>query len=321
MAFASLKQDLQDIKKELADKTPRLLCEEAVEGFDLYLRENTKPNTRKGFNCLLKEFRKDFAGRNIVEIPPIVLQKFLLRRWGGCKVSALKQNLTLMKWFYTWSIRYCRAKGASGFANPCDLINIKAHVELRRPEFMSVGKMQEFLSTAKDETYWLILAILATGGLRVSELIGDQRAGKSGLRKDDVKGRTLTIRQPKSGRVKEVAVIPSWVETRLRDYAQGLEAAERIFPVSYSAVYNMTTTNSMKTGVRFSPHYLRKWCASYWSRQGEIAMANFVLRHSCTRAFGATVITSLGARYIAPLSPEEALEKQDKLMVLCINNL
>ncbi len=320
MAFACLKKDLEDIKNELGKRTSHLLCEEAVEGFGVYLRENTKPNTQKGFNCLLKEFLKNFAGRDIVEIPPVVLQEFLIRRWGGCKDSVLKQNLILLRWFYAWAIRYCRAKGASGFVNPCDLVDIKTDVPLTRPEFLSVEDMREFLATARDKRYWLIFAILATGGLRVSELIGDLKAGKPGLRKEDINGRTLTIRQPKSGREKEVAVIPTWVEIRLKDFAQGLKASERVFSVSYSTVYDVVTSNSGRTGVRFSPHYLRKWCASYWSRQGEYAMANFVLRHSCTRAFGATIVTSLGARYIAPLSAEEAMEKQDKLMDLHINN-
>jgi hypothetical protein len=43
-------------------------------------------------------------------------------------------------------------------------------------------------------------------------------------------------------------------------------------------------------------------------------MMNFVLRHSVIKVDGAILVTKLGARYVAPLSPEEAMEKQDKMM-------
>lgn len=43
-------------------------------------------------------------------------------------------------------------------------------------------------------------------------------------------------------------------------------------------------------------------------------MANFVLRHSSTKVNDAVLITTLGARYIAPLAPAEVMEKQDGLM-------
>jgi hypothetical protein len=49
---------------------------------------------------------------------------------------------------------------------------------------------------------------------------------------------------------------------------------------------------------------LRKWCASHWERKGEEGMVNFVLRHSSV---------NLKGRYVAPLTVEEVMEKQEIL--------
>lgn len=43
-------------------------------------------------------------------------------------------------------------------------------------------------------------------------------------------------------------------------------------------------------------------------------MANFILRHSEVKVSGVTLVSSLGARYIAPPTPQEVMEKQDELM-------
>jgi integrase len=55
-------------------------------------------------------------------------------------------------------------------------------------------------------------------------------------------------------------------------------------------------------GLDLNPHALRKWCASYWERKGEIGMVNFVLRHNSTK---------LKDRYVAPLMVEEVTGKQE----------
>ena len=60
--------------------------------------------------------------------------------------------------------------------------------------------------------------------------------------------------------------------------------------------------HGLSLGLDLNPHALRKWCASYWERKGEIGMVNFVLRHNSTK---------LRDRYVAPLMIEEVTIKQE----------
>lgn len=320
MALASLGKRLEGIEKRLEGKTPTLLTEEAVEGFKAYLKENSRPNTRRSFDYLLREFEKEFPGQNVPEIPPYRLQEFLGSRWGARKKAVVRQTLSKLKWFYSWCIKAVMVKGMPPFHNPCDLIEVKSDGPPERPEFVPIERMKEFLATMKDERHYLITAILMTAGLRVSELIGDKRAGKPGLLKKDVNGRVLALSNTKSGRKGEVAVIPSWVSERLNLFLQNLGPEDKIFSISYATLHGVIRTHGKWVGLDLSPHYMRKWIATYWSRLGEYSMTNFILRHATTKVNEAALITSLGARYVAPLSPQEVMEKQDRLIDFCNSN-
>lgn len=314
MALASLGKRLEGIEKRLDGKTPTLTTEEAVEGFKAYLKENSRPNTRRSFDYLLREFEKAFAGQNVPEIPPYRLQEFLGSKWGARKKTVVKQTLSKLKWFYSWCVKAVMVKGMSPFHNPCDLIEVKSDGPPERPEFVPVEKMREFLKTMKDERHYLITAILMTAGLRVSELIEDRRGDKPGLRKKDIKGRVLIINKPKSGKPSEIAVLPAYVAKELQEYTANMTDEDLVFPISYATVHGVLRTHARWVGLTLHPHDLRKWVATFWSRLHEYAMAAFVLRHSNIKTADTTLVTSLGARYIAPLSAEEVMAKQDKYM-------
>jgi len=150
--------------------------------------------------------------------------------------------------------------------------------------------------------------------MRVSELLGDKRAEKPGLCKKDVSGRILALHNTKSGRRGEVAVIPVWVAERLSQFLQNLGPEDRIFTTGYTSYHGVVKSHGKRVGLDMKPHYMRKWIASLWNRMGEYGMTSFVLRHATTKANEATLVTALGARYVAPLSPKEAMEKQDEML-------
>src|SRR3990170_2439480 len=124
VAFASLKKDLDELKKKLDGKFPVVMVEETTEGF----------------------------------------QGFLGKKWGKCKRTVLRQQLTLLKRFFNWTIRYAQYKGMPPFVNPCDFIEISGVAAPERPEFVSTEKIIEFLATARKEAHWLMFAILLTAG-------------------------------------------------------------------------------------------------------------------------------------------------------------
>lgn len=313
MALASLGKRLESIEKRLDGKTPVLSVEEAVETFKEYLKENAKPNTRRSFDYLLSEFKKEFVGQNVPEITAEGLQRFLHTRWGAGKKSVVKQSLSKLKWFFSWCVKAVQVKGMPPFLNPCDLIEVRGDEPPVRPEFVPVEKMMEFLQSMTDEKHWLMTAILMTSGMRVSELIGDKRADKPGLRKKDVDGRVLALENTKSGRKGEVAVIPSWVSERLNSFLQKLSPEDRIFPIGYTSYHGVVKSHGKRVG-SLKPHFMRKWIASYWNRLGEYQMVNFILRHATTKVNDAALVTALGARYVAPLSPQEVMERQDRML-------
>jgi integrase len=75
----------------------------------------------------------------------------------------------------------------------------------------------------------LILELMARGGMRISEILQ--------LTPSDIEDRKLTLRNPKSGKEREVVFIPQKVADRLTEYisAKRIGADQRIFPISYAA--------------------------------------------------------------------------------------
>jgi len=175
------------------------------------------------------------------------------------------------------------------------LLEPVAH-QVERPEFIPVEKMMEFIRSGTSFTHKMIFGILATAGLRISELLN--------LRKKDVSGRVLTLRYPKSGLSEEKAVIPSKLAAELKYYMRNHAEEQKVIPLSEKAVFNAVKNHGSSMGLDLNPHALRKWCASYWERKGEIGMVNYVLRHNSAK---------LRDRYVAPLSIEEVVGKQEMM--------
>ncbi len=67
-------------------------------------------------------------------------------------------------------------------------------------------------------------------------------------------------------------------------------------------IFNAVRKYGSSLGLDLNPHALRKWCASYWTRKGEDGMVNFVLIHGSV---------NLKGRYVAPLTAEEVMGKQE----------
>jgi integrase/recombinase XerD len=108
----------------------------------------------------------------------------------------------------------------------------------------------------------LILELMARGGMRVGEVLI--------LQAGDVDDQKLTIRNPKSGKSSESVFIPKKPADRLKDYirTRGIDADQRIFPISYTAARVMVRRAGALVGVHLRPHDLRRHPATYASRSG-----------------------------------------------------
>ncbi len=74
----------------------------------------------------------------------------------------------------------------------------------------------------------IMLELMSRAGMRISEVLK--------LTPNDIDGRKLTLRHPKSGKDKELVYIPQRLSNRLEEYIQmnGLRNDERIFPITYA---------------------------------------------------------------------------------------
>ena len=72
-----------------------------------------------------------------------------------------------------------------------------------------------------------MLELMARGGMRISKVLN--------LRPEDVDGRKLILRDPKSGREAEVVFIPQKIADSLKDYIEqkGIVGHQWIFPLTY----------------------------------------------------------------------------------------
>jgi integrase len=103
------------------------------------------------------------------------------------------------------------------------------------------------------------------------------------LTPDDIAGKKLLLRDPKSGREQEFIFATQKIADRLREYirSNNIESNKRIFPISYEAARFMVTKAGEMVGVRLRPHDLRRHAATYASRAGvpiEI-VSKVILRH------------------------------------------
>jgi integrase len=139
-----------------------------------------------------------------------------------------------------------------------------------------------------------MLELMSRAGMRISEVLK--------LTPNDIDGRKLILRHPKSGRDKELVYIPQRLSNRLEDYIQmkGIENNERIFPITYGTARSMVRKVGKIVNVFLRPHDLRRFAATYASRSGtpiEI-VSKVILRHANL---------STTQRYLGKVSDIEAM--------------
>ena len=122
----------------------------------------------------------------------------------------------------------------------------------------------------------IILELLARAGMRISEVLK--------LTPNDIDGRKLTLRNPKSGKEKEFVYIPQRLSNRLLEYIQlkKITQHERLFPITYGGTREVVKKAGNKVAVHLTPHDLRRFAATYASRCGtpiEI-VSKVILRHA-----------------------------------------
>jgi len=160
--------------------------------------------------------------------------------------------------------------------------------------------VDEMIYNTKRVRDRLILELQAKCGLRIGELLK--------IKVLDVSDRTITLREPKSGKESEIAYMPENVSKRPTEYIkdQALQSDDRPFPICYSTARALVRRLGHKVNVRISPHDLRRYSATYASRNGvplEV-LSKVILRH---RDLKTTQV------YLGKISDSEAIRWMDIL--------
>jgi integrase len=160
--------------------------------------------------------------------------------------------------------------------------------------------VDEMIYDTKRQRDRLLLELQARCGLRIGELLK--------IKVSDVSDRSIILREPKSGKEIEMAYMPENVSRKLAEYVKekALQGEERIFPICYSTARSLIRKLGAKLNVHVSPHDLRRYSATYASRNGiplEI-VSKVILRH---RDLKTTQV------YLGKISDSEAIRWMDIL--------
>ena len=93
---------------------------------------------------------------------------------------------------------------------------------------------------------------MARDGMRIDEVLS--------IRPGDIQECSLTIHNPKSGRVDEKVYVPRKIRVRLSEYVQvnGSNPNDRIFPVSHAAAWSVVQKAGNLVGIELKPHESRR---------------------------------------------------------------
>ena len=157
-----------------------------------------------------------------------------------------------------------------------------------------VGELIYNTQTLRDR---LMVELQARCGLRIGESLK--------IKVSDVSDRKLVLKEPKSGKESEMAFMPEQIAKRLHDYIQheSLSPEDRIFPICYSTARALIRRLGEKLNVVLTPHDLRRYSATYTSRNGvplEI-VSKVILRHQdlkTTQAYLGRVAESEAIRWM-----------------------
>ena len=249
-----------------------------------------------GYHFVLCRFKREFGRRKIDGITSEEIFSFLVSLTEARKQSTKYSRCAHLRAFFNHILdRY-----QLHFPNPCNSPIVKRVFRPPRIESRTVldrETIDEIIYTIPCIRDRLILELQARGGMRVGEVLK--------LKPNDVDGVRVTLRNPKSGREREIAFITKRISERLRDYVrdQGIGPDERIFPITYNGARLVVLKAGLRRGIKLTPHDLRRHAATFASRAGvplEV-VSKIILRHrnlSITERYLGKVSEAEAARWI-----------------------
>lgn len=272
---------------------------EAITLFRYYQQSHHRKRTIDSYQTLLSVFEHTYGNRSLESLQSDEIYQFLENISARSAKSTRRLRYAQLKAFFNFIIDKCH----HDMKNPCDtsLLSKTFRMPRQMPRtILDKEIVDEMIYNTKNPRNRLILELQARCGLRIGELLN--------IKAQDVSERKLTIKEPKSGKEAEVAFMPEQIAKRMGDYikATNLLPNDHVFPISYSTARMFIKKLGSKRKVSLSPHDLRRYSATYASRNGvplEI-VSKVILRHQDLKT------TQI---YLGKVSEHEAIRWMDIL--------
>jgi len=276
-----------------------MITKEAITLFKYYLQSNHKQRTIESYRLLLERFEVIYTKRDLETIAPDEIFHFLENLTGNMAKSTRRLRYAQLKAFYNFIIDRC----SLNMRNPCSISLLSKSFKAPKQQphkILDRETVDEMIYNTKRQRDRLILELQARCGLRIGELLK--------IKGSDVSDRTITLREPKSGKETERAYMPENVSRKLAEYVKekAINGEERIFPICYSTARSLIKRLGTKLNVKVALHDLRRYSATYASRNGvplEV-VSKVILRHQDLKT------TQV---YLGKISDSEAIRWMDVL--------
>jgi integrase len=276
-----------------------MTTKEAITMFEYHLQANNKKRTLESYRIPLARFGSTYGQRSLDSINPDEILHFLEDMTRNLAKSTRRLRYAQIKAFYNFIIDRCTLN----MRNPCNTSLISK--AFKAPKYfprkiLDRDTVEEMIYNARKHRDRLILELQARGGLRIGEVLK--------IKVSDVSDRIITLREPKSGKEAEMSYMPENVSRKLAEYIKekDMNAEDRIFPICYSTARSLVKRLGAKLNVRVAPHDLRRYSATYASRNGvplEV-VSKVILRHQDLKT------TQV---YLGKISDSEAIRWMDIL--------
>jgi integrase len=270
---------------------------EAVILFRYYQQSHHRKRTIDSYQTLLSVFEQAYGSRSLDSLQSDEIYQFLENNTARSAKSTRRLRYAQLKAFFNFIIDKCH----HDMKNPCGspLLSKTFRMPRQTPRtILEKETVDEMIYNTKDQRNRLILELQARCGLRIGELLN--------IKASDVSERKLTLKKPKSGKEAEVAFMPEQIAKRMGEYVKGNSFLDHIFPISYSTARMFIRKLGKKLNLTISPHDLRRYSATYASRNGvplEI-VSKVILRHQDLKT------TQI---YLGKVSEHEAIRWMDIL--------
>lgn len=182
---------------------------EGITLFKYYLQANHKQRTLDSYRVVLDRFAALYGQRSLDAITPDEIFHFLETLTQNLAKSTRRLRYAQVKAFYNFIIDRC----SLNMRNPCNTpLLSKSYKAPKQPlhRILDRETVDEMIYDTKRQRDRLLLELQARCGLRIGELLK--------IRASDVSHRTITLREPKSGKETEIAYMPENVAKKLTEY-------------------------------------------------------------------------------------------------------